>query len=394
MPFIVRMGTVMFVPSMPNDGARRIPRGPREERERRTRKKTKVRRFLQTTLKLIDSEVIPTELSHRTPSKNVDREPMSGTCTGDEVFIPIAVVTLTPSTVTPFSVYVRDADSYRLFRDANYPFEVEDRNRLLGNGVTRLYVTHGDLEQYKAYLRAQLRDFLGDESLPARDRLGGLDEVVRNVLQEDFASRSCDRIVNSAKELAEHTVQAICNVGAVASDLLSVMHHDYQTFTHSANVTYLSVLLASKLGLAVEDLRLIAAGALLHDLGKLHIPERILNKNGSLDIVEFAAMKQHPIMGFEMLGPRSDLTWGQLMMVYQHHENWKGNGYPVGSVGAEIHLWARICTLADVFEALTADRPYRRSMTIAQALDIMGRRMHDKFEPELLQCFRTAIHSS
>lgn len=309
----------------------------------------------------------------------------------DEAYIPIAVTTLVPSTMTPFSLFLRDGSRYRLYRDADFPFDVQDRDRLLERGITKLYVANSNLGSYKAYLRSQLNDLLADESLPPRERLGGMNEVVRNVLQDDFARGDADQIVNSAKELAEQTVQAICRMDAVATDLLSVMHHDYQTFTHSANVTYLCVLLASALGIAVDDLELIATGGLLHDLGKLQIPEHILNKNGRLDIAEFAEIQRHPTTGFDALCQRTDLSWGQLMMVYQHHEDWAGGGYPVGSVGAEIHPWARICTVADVFEALTANRPYRKGMPIAEALDLMGGRMKDKFEPELLQCFQTAI---
>lgn len=319
---------------------------------------------------------------------------MSSPVAHDDSYIPVAVATLIPATVTPFSLFLRDDTHYRLFRDANFPFDIGDRDRLLQKGVTRLYVTNGNLDRYKSYLRTQLDGLLADETLPVRERLGGLNEVVRNVLQEDFARGDSARIVNSAKTLAEQTVQAICKTDAVASDLFSVMHHDYQTFTHSANVTYLSVFLASQLGLAADDLRQIAAGALLHDLGKLQISDRILNKNGSLNVSELAVIKRHPTVGFEALSKRSDLSWGQLMMVYQHHEDWQGGGYPVGSVGAEIHLWARVCTVADVFEALTANRPYRKGMPRAEALGLMGGRMKDKFEPEILQCFQTAIQPS
>lgn len=309
----------------------------------------------------------------------------------DQIYIPVAVATLAPATVTPFSLFLRVGREYRLYRDADFPFDADARAELQQRGVLRLYVANDDLPRYKAYLRTHLDDVLADESLPTRERLGWFDEVVRNVLQEDFARGDADRIVHSAQALAEQAVQAVCRSGAVAGDLLSVMHHDYQTFTHSANVSYLSVLLASRLGLPADDLQLIGVGALLHDLGKLQIPERILNKNGRLDVAELAVVQRHPTSGFEALCRRADLSWGQLMMVYQHHEGWCGGGYPVGSVGDEIHLWARLCTVADVFDALTSDRPYRRGMRPTEALELMGGRMRDKFDPELLSCFQAAI---
>ncbi|MDZ4686631.1 MAG: HD domain-containing protein [Planctomycetaceae bacterium] len=309
----------------------------------------------------------------------------------DDAYIPVAVATLVPATVTPFSLFKHDGGQYRLYRDANFPFELEDRERLVQQGLTRLYVAGSDMQQYRTYLRTQLDSVLADESLPIRERMGGLNEVVRNVLQEDFARGDAGQIVNSAQALASQTVQMICRTDAAAGDLLSVMYHDYHTFTHSANVTYFSVLLAWELKLPLDDLRLIAAGGLLHDLGKLQVPEKILNKNGRLDDDEFAIVKRHPGAGFQQLCHREDLTWGQLMMVYQHHEDFRGGGYPVGSVGDEIHPWARICAVADVFEALTANRPYRVAMSRATAFDLMHNRMADKFEPELFRCFQAAI---
>lgn len=319
---------------------------------------------------------------------------MSTAVAATEAFVPVAVATLVPATVTPFSLYRLEGGQYRLYRDANVPFELKDRDRLLGLGVSRLYVSNGNMEQYRGYLRTQLDSVLADESLPVKARMGGLNEVVRNVLQDDFSRGDSAKIVDSAKELADQTVQMICRTDAVASDLMSVMYHDYHTFTHSANVTYFSVLLAWELKLPVDDIRLIATGGLLHDLGKLEIPEKILNKPGRLDDAEFAIIQTHPGIGFSQLCRREDLTWAQLMMVYQHHEDWKGGGYPVGSVGDEIHPWARICAVADVFEALTSNRPYRVGMSRAEAFDLMRNRMANKFEPEYFECFQQALSRS
>jgi HD-GYP domain-containing protein (c-di-GMP phosphodiesterase class II) len=309
----------------------------------------------------------------------------------DDAYIPVAVATLVPATVTPFSLYKCDHGQYRLYRDADVPFEPADRDHLIQQGTTRLYVSGGNVEGYRTYLRTQLDRVLTDESLPVRERMGSLNEVVRNVLQEDFARGDADRIVHSALALADQTVQMICRTDAVAGDLLNVMYHDYHTFTHSANVTYFSVLLGWELKLPADDLKLIAAGGLLHDLGKLQIPERILNKPGRLDDAEFAIIQKHPGVGFRQLCRRDDLTWGQLMMVYQHHEDFRGGGYPVGSVGEEIHPWARICTVADVFEALTANRPYRTAMSRTAAFELMQNRMADKFERDFFRCFHAAI---
>jgi HD-GYP domain-containing protein (c-di-GMP phosphodiesterase class II) len=312
----------------------------------------------------------------------------------DGAYVPVAVATLVPATVTPFSLYQPHGRGYRLYRDAQLPFETADRARLLEQGVNRLYVSNRHVTQYREYLRAQLDGVLADESLPVAERMWGLNEVVRGILQEDFARAQPDRLVKSAETLADRTVEMICRADAVASDVLSVMCHDYHTFTHSANVTYLSVLLAEGLGFAADDLRRVATGALLHDLGKLQIPERILIKPGRLSDAEFGVIQRHPGEGFRQLCRRTDLTWGQLMMVYQHHEDWNGGGYPVGSVGEEIHPWARLCMIADVFEALTSNRPYRTGLSHAEALSLMSERMAGKFDPEMFPCFQQVISES
>jgi HD-GYP domain-containing protein (c-di-GMP phosphodiesterase class II) len=187
-------------------------------------------------------------------------------------------------------------------------------------------------------------------------------------------------------------VDLILRDDVLETDLLGVMHHDYHTFTHSANVSYYSVMLASSLQLADEHgLKQIATGALLHDLGKLDIPDHILCKPGRLSDSEFEIIRDHPRTGFRKLCHRDDLSSGQLMMVYQHHERLDGKGYPVGITAEEIHPWGRVCTVADVFEALTSNRPYRKGMSVEQAFDIMDRDSGLAFDIEMLKCWKEII---
>jgi putative nucleotidyltransferase with HDIG domain len=170
-----------------------------------------------------------------------------------------------------------------------------------------------------------------------------------------------------------------------------VLHHDYATFTHSANVAFYSAMLASELGLGQEDVQQITAGGLLHDLGKLEIDEKILCKPGKLDDDEFRTIRMHPTNGFRKLARREDLSAGQLMMVYQHHERIDGRGYPTGCVGEDVHLWAKICAVVDVFEALTSHRPYRSPMPRARAIELLARDSGTAFDPEIFSCWAAII---
>ncbi|HEV2736220.1 MAG TPA: HD domain-containing phosphohydrolase [Longimicrobiaceae bacterium] len=137
-------------------------------------------------------------------------------------------------------------------------------------------------------------------------------------------------------------------------------------------------------GLREQTLLWFRMGALLHDVGKLDVPVAVLNKSGPLTAAERTIMERHPDAGVELLAD-IEFPWDIRPMVRHHHERWTGGGYPTGIAGAEIPLSARILCIADVFDALTSDRPYRRGYSPAQALGIMGGSMRDHFDPELLK---------
>jgi HD-GYP domain-containing protein (c-di-GMP phosphodiesterase class II) len=176
--------------------------------------------------------------------------------------------------------------------------------------------------------------------------------------------------------------------------MMKVLHHDYATFTHSANVAFYCGMLAAELGYPKQVVEDITAGGLLHDLGKLEIRDELLRKPDKLTDFEFREIRMHPTLGFKKLAHREDLVEGQLMMTYQHHERLDGKGYPVGCVEDEIHPWAKMCTVVDVYEALTSNRAYRKAMTQKTALQIMEREVGTAFDPELFQCWQSIIKQS
>ena len=102
-------------------------------------------------------------------------------------------------------------------------------------------------------------------------------------------------------------------------------------------------------------------------------------------------MQEHPAVGFKELCRREDLTWGQLMMVYSHHERCDGRGYPVGLVRSEIHEYARLCAIADVYEAICRDRPYRRASRRRDALEYLDRQAGRGFDEEMMRCWMSVV---
>ena len=314
-----------------------------------------------------------------------------------DVYLPVSVSTLTPTKAIGIPLYARDPHDRRftLYRAADYPIQSEDIEHLIDRGVRQLFVAAENHQQYQQYLRSTLIQTFCDESVPAPRRFAQLNVVVRDSLEHAFRTPDVSETLRTAQEMANLTVGVICGGQLLARDLLRMLYHDYQTFTHSANVAYYCVILARELGAADEvELKEIAAGALLHDLGKTRIPSSILNKPARLTPQEFETVQTHATIGFRALASRSDLSLGQLMMVYQHHERLNGTGYPVGSVADEIHPWARICAVADVYEALTSERPYRPALSTAGAIKIMQRQSGAELDERVFQCWKAIISSN
>ncbi len=315
---------------------------------------------------------------------------------GQDDYIRISVALLIPSKLCGVSLYTREHDGapMSLFRGPDYSIDVEDVRRLKA-GSRKLYVSSTEHQEFQAYLRENLDETLLDESLDVTHRFTLLNAVVRDVLSEAFENGNVDEAVATTADLGKRTVDLISRDDAVASELYAVLHHDYHTFTHSANVSYYCVMLAKELGITSEnELNQIAMGALLHDLGKLEIPESILTKPGKLTEREFDVIKTHPTVGFRQLCERQDLNYAQLMMVYQHHERLDGTGYPVRIGAKEIHSWAKICAVADVFEALTSNRPYRAGMSFDDAFRIMDRQSTTGFDKDIYRCWKNAMQQN
>lgn len=161
--------------------------------------------------------------------------------------------------------------------------------------------------------------------------------------------------------------------------------------SHSGRVASLALLLAKEIGLDTYMLRTIATASLLHDLGKARIDENVLKKKGHLTNEEFAQIKLHPELGVE-LQPVKESPWNIEPIILYHHEKMNGTGYPMGLRGEEIPLGGRIVSIADVFDALTSDRAYRKANDPKEALEIMGEAMKGSFDCSLFKCFINMIN--
>ena len=165
---------------------------------------------------------------------------------------------------------------------------------------------------------------------------------------------------------------------------------DKETEGHTQRVTDLSVRLARKLGLSELEIIQIRRGGLLHDIGKMGVPDTILNKPGPLTEDELQVMRRHPQYAYDMLMPISYLR-SALSIPFAHHEKWDGSGYPRGMAGMQIPLAARIFSISDVFDALSSDRPYRKAWSKERTLEYLRQQSGRAFDPQIVQVFLSII---
>lgn len=165
---------------------------------------------------------------------------------------------------------------------------------------------------------------------------------------------------------------------------------DSYTEAHTMRVAAGAVALGEVAGLGATDLDHLYRGGLLHDIGKIGVPDRVLQKPGPLSKVEMEVMRQHPALGEEIARPLRSAA-PLLKIIRHHHENWDGSGYPDGLAGAEIPLPARVVAISDAFDAMTSDRPYRPGRSRREAAAILKQGAGTQWDPELVDLFLTHV---
>lgn len=195
----------------------------------------------------------------------------------------------------------------------------------------------------------------------------------------------------AAKNITDFLLDEVIKNRGAMIHLTDIRTRDSYTFGHSVNVCVLSTFTGIQLGYDIAQLKELGLGALLHDAGKMFVPKEILLKPGPLTGSETQLMEQHSEQGFNLLRKQSDIPLLAAHIAYQHHEKYDGTGYSRGLSGKDIHEYARIVAIADVYDALTSDRPYKESCLPHEAYEIMMSLANTHFDPVILKHFLNHI---
>ncbi len=224
------------------------------------------------------------------------------------------------------------------------------------------------------------------------DKIEFLARTRNMLLVSDARRQLTDRAAWLADEVRKATAEIVSRERETVFRLCKAAEfRDPETGAHILRMAHYSRLIARGLGLPLEEQELLLEAAPMHDIGKVGITDKILLKPGRLDADEFEIMKQHAIYGYELLkGSSSKVLQAGAEIARGHHEKFDGSGYPGGISGAEIPLFSRIVAVADVFDALTSERPYKEAWTLEAAVDFLVQGSGTHFDPQCVQAFLNA----
>ncbi|ETP71820.1 domain HDIG-containing protein [Lachnospiraceae bacterium JC7] len=197
-------------------------------------------------------------------------------------------------------------------------------------------------------------------------------------------------VAKTAYWVTEELMKAIIDNGAVAININALKCSDEYTFKHSIDVATISMVIAREQNMSDREVFEIGMAGLLHDIGKTKIPGEILNKPARLTPEEFEVMKQHSYYSYKIVATNNEIPFDVKAGILQHHEKMNGSGYPHGLTGAQIHPYAKILTVADIFDALVTERPYKKGKSPREAVEMLLA-MTEELDFESLQSFMRVL---
>ena len=306
---------------------------------------------------------------------------------------PVSIDSLDP-TILKMDLYLKTGgpNSYVLYRSVGVPFTADDQRRLLNQGLGFLYVPFSQHAAYRAALLDRLQRKFEDPAESRAARVRAIRNACVKMIEDVLLFPSQPETVDAIADISRRFAAWASKNYREFSYLLDMSAHDYYTVTHMVNVGVGCGLLAKELSPGNSAMQaLLVQGGLLHDIGKRHVPEEILNKPGRLTPQEWELVKRHPELAYEELSTHPDISPVVLEMARDHHERPDGTGYARGLAGPDVGLPARVCAAVDVYDAIGSARSYRPATPPTEVLRTMQSGAGVHFDPHILSLWAKLV---
>ncbi|MFC1574148.1 HD-GYP domain-containing protein [Candidatus Latescibacterota bacterium] len=304
-------------------------------------------------------------------------------------YFPVFLTTIRANLIQTFDIFIKLKGNIVLYHSGGDNFTSEVRKKLIENKVGVVYIPERDKGEYNNYLVDNLSILTRDNSVSMEDKTKILHYSVKTVAHQ-FFNKPDIQTIPFFKNTVSKMTDLILLDDEVLYNLVRMASNSHETYIHSINVGVFGTGLAKFIlgNDSKHDIKKISEGLFFHDIGKTFIPPEIINKNAPLNHNEWNLVKQHPLEGYKILNHLNTTDAEIKIIVMQHHERNSGKGYPMGLKGDQIHLYSKICSIADSFEALTSSRPYRNKLESSfNALLILKNEMMKEIDPDIFQQF-------
>ncbi len=258
--------------------------------------------------------------------------------------------------------------------------------KIQGKGYNSLYIkddySKGDIEDViKPEIRRKVTMKIKDT----------FEFFVKNEGKKTQAKTQMYKNLDELYDMSKAIVDDLFNQKDIMISMVDIKSMDNYTYSHSVNVAVLSLVIGIAAHLTKGELYELTIGAMLHDIGKIFVPKGILNKPGKLTDEEFEIIQQHTVKGYEYISENSDIKATSKIIALQHHMNMDGSGYPTEAKRAPLHKYSRIVSIADIYDALTSDRSYRKAFAPSQAIEYIMSLASSKLDIDYVKIFAKKI---
>ncbi|WP_419769538.1 MAG: HD-GYP domain-containing protein [Candidatus Marinarcus sp.] len=305
----------------------------------------------------------------------------------DFLFTPIAKDILEEGNVYPYNLYRKvDEKIFTLILKKDKVLN-QINGKKLSFSDNLVYINAKDRRLYQEYIQSHISNIIDNKEVSIESKVSLINQIASTTMNDLFESEVTSENLIKINSVINDTIKLMLNESNALYAMLKVTSYDYYTYTHCVDVAAYAIGFGIYLNLCQHDLETLGKAAMLHDLGKKGIDNKIITKNGALTLEEFEIVKEHPTLSVKMLEELGEEDRDLLVAIGQHHEKCNGKGYPKGLYANEICELAKIVSICDVFNALTTRRTYKDRMSSFHAFKIMCGEMLEDLSKEHLAKF-------